>query len=77
MIRTDLLKERMASKGLTQAQMADKLGITTRTFYRRMKSGIFRSDEMEAMADILGMSDPADICGLLDGARGGRNGGGV
>ena len=61
MIRTDLLKEMMLQNGLTQTQVASRLGMTTRTFYKRMKSGVFRSDEMEAMADMLHLQDPLTV----------------
>lgn len=61
MVRTDLLRESMDRSGVTQAQVASRLGMTTRTFYRRMKLGVFRSDEMEAMVELLQLSDPMAV----------------
>ena len=57
MIRTDLLRQRITANGITQAQVAQRLGMTIRTFYKRMKAGVFRSDELEAMMDMLGIED--------------------
>ncbi|MCD8208524.1 MAG: hypothetical protein LUD72_11345 [Bacteroidales bacterium] len=41
--------------------MAKALGMTPKTFTLRMKSGVFGSDEMETMIEILHIENPADI----------------
>ena len=61
MIRTDLLKEQIARNGMTQVQVARRLGLTPRTFYKRMRLGVFRSDEMEAMVELLKLQNPMAI----------------
>lgn len=53
MIDTNALKGRIAEKGMSQANVAKAIGITPKTFYTKMDKGIFRSDEIEAMIDIL------------------------
>ncbi|MEG0901004.1 MAG: helix-turn-helix domain-containing protein [Clostridia bacterium] len=63
MIRTDLLRQRITEHGLTQAHVAQRLGMTTRTFYKRMKAGVFRSDELEEMMAMLGIEDPRMLFG--------------
>ena len=61
MIRTDILRSLIQQNGMTQAQVARRLGMTTRTFYSRMKLGVFRSDEMEAIADMLKLQNPMAV----------------
>lgn len=61
MIDTNALKGRIAEKGMSQANVAKAIGITPKTFYTKMDKGIFGSDEIEAMIDILDISEPARI----------------
>ena len=49
MIKTDLLKGKIAECGFSQKQLALKLEMTPNTFYRKMKSGVFDSDEILEM----------------------------
>jgi len=51
----------MAKKGLSQADMAKRIGVTPKTFYTKMKKGVFGSDEIEKMIQILDIKDPARI----------------
>ena len=53
MLNTKELRGQIAKQGLSQRKMARKLGITEKTFYTKMKEGVFRTDELEAMADAL------------------------
>lgn len=55
MIDTNELRGLIVKKGLSQRKMAKILGITEKTFYVKMKDGIFRTDELERMADVLGI----------------------
>lgn len=71
MVRTDLLRKAIAVSGLTQAQVASRIGVTTRTFYKRMKTGVFRSDEIEAMVDMLRMKDPMAVFFGTESGEGG------
>lgn len=61
MIDTNALKGLIVSKGLTQQDMALRLNMTPKTFYSKMKKGVFGSDEMQQMIDILEISNPVKI----------------
>lgn len=61
MIKTDELKGLLAKKGISQAKMAQYIGITPKTFYEKMKIGIFGSDEIQVMIDKLEIENPAEI----------------
>ncbi|MCR4963299.1 MAG: helix-turn-helix domain-containing protein [Firmicutes bacterium] len=55
------LKNIIKNNGLTQADVAKHLGISLRTFNSKINKGIFGSDEMEKMIDLLHIKDPAKI----------------
>lgn len=61
MIQTDKLKGIITEKGLSQTKVAEMLGITPKTFYGKMKSGIFGSDEIQIMIDRLNIENPIEI----------------
>lgn len=61
MIRTDKLRGIMAEKGYSQKDVAKEIGITPKTFYEKMSKGIFGSDEIQTMIDMLNIEDPASI----------------
>lgn len=61
LIKTQVLKGLIVQKGLSQAKMAKIIGITPKTFYDKMKSGVFGSDEIEIMIDKLDIENPAEI----------------
>ena len=61
MIDVDALRGAIAKKRHSQASMARILGITPKTFYDKMKKGVFDSDEMEIMIIELDIENPADI----------------
>lgn len=61
MIDTNALKGLIVEKGYSQSDVAKRIGITPKTFYEKMSKGIFGSDEMQIMVDMLDMNDPAKI----------------
>lgn len=61
MIKTDKLKGLIAEKGYSQTEVAAKIGITPKTFYSKMKKGVFGSDEITIMIDLLEINNPIDI----------------
>lgn len=61
MIAVNALKGLIVSHGLTQEKVANMLGITPKTFYEKMKKGVFSSGEIEAMMEILDIEDPRAI----------------
>lgn len=61
MIKTDELRGIIAKNGLSQSDVALEIGITPKTFYEKMKIGVFGSDEIQIMIDVLNIEDPAAI----------------
>lgn len=55
MVDTQALAGIIVSKGKTQKDVANHLGMAPKTFYSKMKKGVFGSDEMEGMIDFLDM----------------------
>jgi len=61
LIKTDELRGIIAKNGLYQSDVAVRIGITPKTFYNKMKSGVFGSDEIQIMIDELNIENPAEI----------------
>lgn len=61
MIATEKLRGIIAERGLSQRKVADYLGMSEKTFYAKMKKGVFDSDEMEKMISILSIDHPNEI----------------
>lgn len=61
MIDTNALRGIIVSRGMTQQDVAKALSIAPRTFYSKMKKGVFGSNEMEAMIRLLNIQNPQDI----------------
>lgn len=53
MVDTNKIRGLLAEKGMSQANMAELLGITPMTFYRKMGRGVFDSDEIDTMISVL------------------------
>lgn len=64
MVNVNKLKGAIVEKGLTQAKMAEKMGISDRTFYNKMKRKVFNSDEIVQMASILSI-DEKDVIAIF------------
>ena len=61
MVNTAELRGIIAKNGKTQTDMAKILNITPKTFYVRMKNGVFGSDEIQTMIDVLHIENPMEI----------------
>lgn len=61
MVDTNALRAAWVAKGLTQADVAKTLNITQKTMSRKMKKGVFGSDEIEQMIDMLSIENPIAI----------------
>jgi hypothetical protein len=61
MIKTDKLIGLMAEKHITQKDMAERLHMAPKTFYLKMKKGVFGSDEIEVMINELDIQEPTPI----------------
>lgn len=69
MIKTTKLRGIIAERGLSQKAVAKKLGLNEATFYRKMKRGIFDSDEIDGMIEYLGIENPEVIFFAKDGTH--------
>lgn len=61
MIKTNELRGIIAKNGLSQSEVAKMIGIAPKTFYEKMKNGVFGSDEIQVMIDELHINNPVDI----------------
>ena len=61
MIKTNELRGVIAKNGLSQSDVAKMIGITPKTFYDKMKNGVFGSDEIQIMIDELHIENPMEI----------------
>lgn len=61
MLNVDRLRGIIAERNMSQSKVAKELGIAEKTFYRKMKQGVFGLDEAEAMIRILNIEDPASV----------------
>lgn len=61
MVSVDKLRGIIAEKGLSQRQVAKLLGMNEKTFYNKMKRGVFGTDEVEQMIALLHIHNPTDI----------------
>lgn len=61
MVNTDKLLGLMAEQHKTQKDVSENIGISTKTFYLKMKKGVFGSDEIQNMIEYLRIEDPVSI----------------
>lgn len=61
MIKTNELKGVIAKNGYSQADVAEMIGVTPKTFYEKMKIGVFGSNEIQIMIDKLNIDNPMEI----------------
>lgn len=60
-MNTDKLRGIIAERGMTQEKVAIAIGVTPKTFYSKMKKGVFGTDEVIKMVELLRIEDPAAI----------------
>lgn len=60
-MNTAKLKGIIAERGFSQNDVAKAIGISSRSFYSKMKRGVFGTDEATAMVELLKIQNPADI----------------
>lgn len=61
MLDVNALKAELVRNGYTQKKMAEKLGMSARTFTRKLQKEDFGGKEMCAMIEILNIRNPARI----------------
>lgn len=61
MVNVNRLRGIIAERGLSQRKVAEYLGMTEKTFYSKMKKGVFGTDEAERMIELLEIPNPVEI----------------
>lgn len=61
MVDINGLKAAIVKKGLTQEKVAKMMNISPRTLSSRMTKGVFGSDEIELLMNILDIDNPVSI----------------
>ena len=61
MVNINLLKSEIVKNGMTQEQFCKKIGMSHSTFIRKIKKGIFNTDEAATIAKVLNVKDPSEI----------------
>lgn len=61
MVNLAKIRGLLAENHITYDQMAEKIGISTRTFWSKMQTGKFGVDECEIMIRELHIEDPISI----------------
>ncbi len=61
MVDTNELRGIIAKNSKTQTDVAKMLNITPKTFYLKMRKGVFGSDEIQIMIEKLNIDNPMDI----------------
>lgn len=61
MINTNAIYGLMGSKRISGAKVAKNIGITPKTFYMKMKKGIFNTNEIEILIKVLDIKNPSEI----------------
>lgn len=61
MIRVNKIYGLLAENGMTQKEMAQKIGITQKTFREKMNKNVFKSNEIEVMISVLNIENPSEI----------------
>ena len=52
---------------MSQGKIAAHLGMSRNTFYKKMKKGVFDSDEIETMVKLLRIEKPIEIFFTING----------
>ena len=61
LVNSNKLRAIIIERGMTQKIVAEKLGMAPKTFYSKVKKGVFGSDEINQMIDLLKIQDPMSI----------------
>ena len=61
MVHVKKLRGKMAEKGRSGIDMARVIKKTPKTFYEKMKKGVFDSDEITAIVEDLDIENPMEI----------------
>lgn len=64
-MKTNLLRGIIVSKGMTQEQVARLIGISPKTFYNKMKKGVFDTDEVRRIGAVLEIDDLSELADIF------------
>lgn len=64
-MRKDLLKGKMAEKGVSGVELASELSMNAKTFYNRFNGKGFFLEEAKIIAERLGITEPAEIISIF------------
>lgn len=60
-MKLNKLEAIIVERGYTQKKVAEKIGISSKTFYSKMKSGIWNSNEIKQLIELLKIENPIEI----------------
>ncbi len=60
-MNTNKLRGIIAERGLSQRKVAEYLGMSDKTFYLKVKKGVFGTDEVQKMVELLKIENPVEI----------------
>ena len=55
------LKAKIVENGMTQKSLAERIGMSSASFWRKMKNGNFGLQEANAMIEVLHIENPGEI----------------
>lgn len=61
MMNTNLLKAEIVKNGLTQKEFCKSIKMAQSTFIRKIRKGVFNTDEIERMVNVLNLKRPEQI----------------
>ena len=61
MTNAKLLKIEMVKKGFNQRTLCNEINMSQATFTRRLRKGIFKSDEVAKIIEVLDLKNPMEI----------------
>ena len=61
MLNERLLKSHFVLNGMTQEEVAKAIGIAPKTLARKIKSGVFGSDEIAKLIELLHIENPMSV----------------
>lgn len=61
MLDVNALRGAIASKGYTQKRLASEMGISGQSLSKKIKSGVFKSTEIDTMIRLLEIENPMPI----------------
>jgi DNA-binding XRE family transcriptional regulator len=61
LLKVNELRGIIAKNGKSQCDIARKIGVTPKTFYAKMKKGVFGSDEISIMIEELNIQNAMEI----------------